>query len=112
MLRLYWFLPEEGSFIGWKKCKNNTILKLEIPSDAGRVCSPANRKCRAEFVKVLNIWNSKGEEIYRVIGIYNGIEYVLNEVTKSDSFDNDFRITCSHGIHFFLTRKEAEDFIY
>lgn len=36
--------PEEGSFIGFKKCQDGKIVKLEIPVDALR-CSATGRKC-------------------------------------------------------------------
>ena len=44
-------------------------------------------------------------------GLRNIIEtdYIPGQITKPDSYDDDPRIECSHGIHFFLTRKEAEE---
>jgi len=32
----------------------------------------------------------------------------VSGLVKPDSFDPDPRVECSHGIHFFMTRKEAE----
>jgi hypothetical protein len=107
--KLYWFLPEEGSFIAWKKCKNNIIVKLLIPDDAKRSCTTISRKCRAEFVNVLCIFDCEGNEISEAFSKYNSMKYIKG-IIKPDSFDDDFRIDCSHGIHFFLTRQEAEEY--
>ena len=38
--------PEEGSFIGFKKCRNELIVKLEIPADALR-CSATGKNVGA-----------------------------------------------------------------
>ncbi len=41
----------------------------------------------------------------------NGVDTVYEEgkEVRADSYDDDWRVECSHGIHWFLTRKEAED---
>src|SRR4051812_20850243 len=39
------FIPEEGQFIGWKKCEDSAIVKLRIPADAKR-SHGSERKCR------------------------------------------------------------------
>lgn len=52
--------PEEGSFIGFKKCQNDMIVKLEIPKDALR-CSATGRECRCSKAKVLSITNRWNE---------------------------------------------------
>lgn len=95
--------PEEGAFIGWKKCQNGVIVKLLIPEDAKR-SSATTRKCRASKAIVID-----------VIGADKGISTVdtnfIYEVGKEmipDSFDENRWKECSHGIHFFLTREEAE----
>jgi hypothetical protein len=101
-------VPEEGSFIAWKKA-NGLVLKLEIPAEAKRTSCLINRKCRAEFVKTLEIIGSDKNE---VCGSYDDKTiYKIGEITRADSFDDDIRIDCSHGIHFFITRKEAEKWI-
>lgn len=97
--------PEEGAFVGWKKCKGNVLVKLLIPEDAKR-SSATSRKCRASKAVVLE-----------VIGAEKGFSTVdgrfVYEVGKEvvpDSFNEDRWKECSHGIHFFLTRKEAENY--
>ena len=93
--------PETGSFNAWKKLQNNVVIKLTVPTKAKRTSSIVGRKCRAEYVKVLE---GSGK------GLYNGTVYAEGAIVKADAFDDDPRIECSHGIHFFLTKKEAEDY--
>jgi len=107
--------PEEGSFIGYKKVKNNIILTLEIPEDAGRINSIISRKCRASKVKVIKAEDIDGNEILDkniFYGLYNDTEYKINEITEADSFNDDIRLECSNGIHFFITKNEAREYIF
>ena len=97
-------LPE-GALIGWKKCKNDIIVKLQIPAKAKR-SNAFGRKCRAEFVKTLEIFGAeKGVSTYD-----NKTEYVKGKITKCNGWDEDFTNECSAGIHFFITRLEAENY--
>ena len=100
------FIPEEGSFIGWKKCSNGIVAKLLIPEDAKR-SHGSERKCRADKVTVLEIF---GAEFGKSGGGYKIVEYRKGETVVSDSWDKDRWNVCSHGIHFFLTRIEAEEY--
>jgi hypothetical protein len=96
----------EGEIIGWKACKNNVIVKLLIPKESKRG-NATGRKCRAEYVKVLEVLGAE-------VGITNEhgpkTEYKIGEIVKADSWDENRFKECSHGIHFFLTRIEAEDY--
>jgi hypothetical protein len=97
------FIPQEGLFIGWKKCKDNVIVKLQIPAKAKR-SHGSERKCRASEVKVLEVFGAK-----KGISLHDGkTEYVKGEIVKADKWDEDRWNTCSSGIHFYLTRLEAE----
>jgi len=102
----YQIIPEADSFTGWKKLQNDVICKLEIPAEAKRTCSLVGRKCRAEFVRVLE---GDGQSI-DPSGEGQVLEYRVGKIVRADSFDDDIRVECSHGIHFFVTRKEAEEF--
>jgi hypothetical protein len=97
----------EGDLIVYKKVAGK-IVTLAIPKDAKRTASIVGRKCRAEYAMVLEI---EGHESVTSNGCGNGISTTYEEGKKvrPDSYDDDFRIECSHGIHFFLTRKEAEE---
>ena len=100
-LERFCILPA-GDLVGYKKLKNGSIATLRIPSDAKRVNSYSSRKCRAEFVYVIDgegVDNYTGKTVYR-----------RGTLVRADSFDPDPRVECSHGIHFFITRKEAEEF--
>jgi hypothetical protein len=97
-------LPD-GDLIGWKKCHNNVLVKLRIPADAKR-SSAFGRKCRAEFADVLE-----------VIGATEGIsqhdsetKYIAGQRVTPDKFDDNWHEECSSGIHFFITRLEAENY--
>ena len=96
--------PQEGAFVGYKKLNNDTIATLVIPHDALRLNAYGSRKCRASKVFVHAI---EGEGV----GYDKHTGNVLYEVGKEvipDSFDEDCRVECSHGIHFFMRREEAE----
>ena len=95
-------LPE-GDLIGWKKCRNDVIVKLRIPADARR-SHAFGRKCRAEFADVLEVI---GAEVG--ISSHDGkTEYRTGQRVTPDSFDENWMDECSHGVHFFITRLEAE----
>jgi uncharacterized protein YjbI with pentapeptide repeats len=97
-------LPE-GSLIGWKKCKDNAIVKLEIPPEAKR-SNATGRKCRAQFVDVLEVIGGK-------VGIsqHDGTtEYRQGTRVICDKWNEDRWEECGGGIHFFITRQEAEEY--
>jgi len=102
----YSIVPEKGAFIGWKKLSNNSIVKLQIPAKAQRVGGLTGRKCRAEWVKVLDIIGSDSGSSYYT----ENTKYQIGGTVKPDKFDDDIRVECTNGIHFFLTRKEAEEY--
>ena len=107
-IRLCITCPDTGSFIAWKKA-GDYIVKLEIPEDAKR-SSATTRKCRASKAKVLEIQNVDGSkaEVDEVISDHGGI-YKVGEMIYPDKWDDCRWNECSHGIHFFVTRMEAED---
>ena len=99
--------PEEGEFIAWKKVKG-CIVKLLIPADAQR-SSATSRKCRASKAHVLAIYDKDGNEKTSVVSdSYVTTTYKVGEDVLPDSWDDDRWDECSHGIHFFITRREAE----
>jgi len=101
----YTSICPEGTIIGWKKCRDNVIVKLEIPTEAKR-SNATGRKCRAEYAKVLEV-------IGAPVGISqhdNKTEYREGEIIKPDAWDDNRWDECSNGIHFFITRFEAENY--
>ena len=106
--------PEEGSFIGFKKCQDDKIVKLKIPVDALR-CSATGRKCRCSKAKVLSITNIDGTDanVGMAISKYDrNFIYKVGETIEVPNFNTDRWNECSTGIHFFITRQEAVDYIY
>lgn len=97
-------LPD-GDLIGWKKCKDGVIVKLAIPSTARR-SHAFSRKCRAEFADVLEV-------IGAGVGVSphnNKTEYRVGCRVTADRFDDNWQEECAGGIHFFITRVEAENY--
>ena len=99
--------PEKGEFIAWKKLQNNVVAKLLIPAESKRTSSLIGRKCRAEFVKVISFVNSSESIGYAK---HASTPYVVGQTVKPDSYDDDIRVECTHGIHFFMTNREAENY--
>jgi hypothetical protein len=105
-------LPD-GSIIGWKKCNNDVIVKMQIPAKAKR-SNATGRKCRAEFVKVLALYDgtSTTELAADAVAVTSAhgprTEYQKGKIVKSDQWDDDRWTECSNGIHFFISRLEAE----
>jgi Uncharacterized low-complexity proteins len=97
-------VPESGAFEAWKKCSDNVVVRLSIPADARR-SNATGRKCRAEFVDVLEVIGADegrsrhddGKTVYRV-----------GERVHCDRWEEDRWQECGGGIHFFITRAEAE----
>ena len=100
--------PEEGSFVGYKKCQENKIVKLLITKDAQR-SSATTRKCRASKVKVLSVENVDGTKSYdKAVSIRNNnFIYCVGQIIEVKDFNEDRWEECSTGIHFFITRDEA-----
>lgn len=88
--------PQEGPFIAYKKV-NTGVIKVEIPAGARRTSSLVGRKCRAEYVIAYGSGMSR-----------RGGRYQTGEVYRPDEYDDDIRVECTHGVHFFMTREEAE----
>ena len=96
-------VPTEGSFIAYKKVSFG-VIKIEIPADAKRTSTLVSRKCRASHVKVL-----EGSGFSCTYYIKNPIKYKTGDTVYADSFDDDIRVECTNGIHFFMTEKEADE---
>ena len=94
----------QGNLVGWKKCQNGVIVKLLIPQDAKR-SNATGRKCRASKVKVLQVYGAnEGLSTYKLAPTitYRKGEWVTTK------WNDDRWVECGGGIHFFLTREEAE----
>jgi len=92
----------EGSLVVYKKVSGK-IVQLRIPETARRTASLVGRKCRASHAEVIDIEGGEPVET-------RGLVYEIGKTVYPDSYDDDIRVECTHGIHFFMTRKEAEDY--
>ena len=97
----------EGDLVVYKKV-NGKIVTLAISKTTRRTAPIIGRKCRSESALVLEI---EGHKPVQSNGFGNGVPTLYEEgkEVRPDSYDDDFRVECSHGIHWFQTRKEAED---
>ena len=102
--------PEKGSFIGWKKCRGDLIVELEICADAKR-SSATGRKCRCDKAKVLSIVPPDGISAKKAVSEFDAdFVYRVGEIVIVDDFDDNRWNECAPGIHFFITRQEAVDY--
>jgi len=95
--------PLEGAFIAYKKTTKG-VIKVQIPEKSKRTSSLVGRKCRAEFVKVISGKGCGGSGSTKGNLVYNKWDFV-----HADEYNPDIRVECTHGIHFFMTEKEAEE---
>lgn len=104
--------PDFGAFTGFKKA-HGLIVVLEIPEDARRL-SATGRKCRCDKAKVIDIQNIDGTKA-NVTSVPsnrdNNFIYKIGEEVCVLDFDEDRWNECSTGIHFFINRQEAVDYI-
>ena len=99
-------LPSDGPLFGWKKCRDNVLVKLFIPSKARR-SHGSGRKCRAERAKVIEVIGAeKGISIYSSSTVYEVGKWV-----RCDQWNENRWQECDGGIHFFIQRAEAEAWI-
>lgn len=103
--------PEEGSFIGYKKA-NGCIVKLLILEDAKR-SSATTSKCRCNKAKVLDIENIEtGKKVNEINSNYDiNFIYRVGEIVHVDNFDNNRWNECSTGIHFFVNKENAINYL-
>lgn len=102
-------LPE-GEIIGWKKCRDDKIVKLLIPAEAKR-SHAFGRKCRAEYAEILEITKGNRNLKTAVSQHDESFKYKVGKTVKpSLPFSDDWMEECDSGIHFFITKIEAEKY--
>ena len=90
--------------IGYKKCMNDVIVTLLIPRGA-IVFSVNGGKCRTNRAKVIAIDGAD-----RAYSIYKYMTYYVGDEFNIYDFDLQYNEECAPGIHFFMTRSEAENY--
>ena len=96
-------IAPEGQIIGWKKCQRDVVVMLSVPADARR-SNATGRKFRAEFADVVEVFGAE-------VGLsrHDGkTEYRAGQRVTCDKWCEDRWQECAGGIHFFLSREEAE----
>ena len=89
-----------GELRGFKRLADGTICELSIPADAKR-SNASGRKCRCDRATVVS---GEGVSPYDPSFAYSpGLV-----VRPREPFDDDRWNECSSGIHFFITKAEAE----
>ncbi len=91
----------EGELIVYKKLLGGVICQLRIDRETKR-SNATERKCRAERAFVLSGEGSSTHD--------PSFKYVVGKTVECDQWEEDRWVECGGGIHFFLTREEAEDF--
>ena len=89
----------------WKKAGGH-IIKLIIPKSAKRSCA-TTRKYRSSFAVVKQIDGGALDE-YQHEAYDHTTVYKVGENVYPNDYDENRWNECSNGIHWFLTKAEAE----
>ena len=114
-------VPSDGSFIAWKKAVKynygcnvgHVIVKLRIPEDAKRI--GITNKCRADKVEVLGFETLSGEKLpddTDVRSWWNKDFHYRIGVVEPDWFFDEPSVICADGIHFFLNKTDAINYMF
>jgi len=102
-------LPE-GEFIGWKKLRGSLIAKIRITESSKR-SHAFGRKCRCSEAVVVAIYDGDNEVTEGFSMHDTSFKYVKGEIVNpKQPFSEDWQNECASGIHFFITRIEAENY--
>lgn len=107
-------VPEIGSFMAYKKLKFDVIVQIEIPEYAKRTNSLIGRKCRTNEFKIVKvIENPNNIEFSKEKPLQSthfwGEGYYVGGTFKEPDYDDDIKLECTKGLHFFMTLKEAQN---
>ena len=89
--------------VGYKKLSDGQIATLQIPYDAERLNAYGSRKCRASAALVVEMTGRVASKHDSAFFYETGVM-----VKPTKPLDTDRRVECGAGIHFFITRAEAE----
>ena len=92
--------------VGYKKACGGKIITLELPIEA-KVFSINGNKRRTNKANVIDM---QGET--ELSSMYdNGFKYHVGDEIDIIDFNENYNVDCGAGIHFFLTREEAENYL-
>ncbi|MDD7362603.1 MAG: pentapeptide repeat-containing protein [Peptoniphilus sp.] len=100
--------PEEGAFIGYKRCYDHRLVTLYIPADARRTSATMN-SCRCDKAYVLSVTDFDYKEHYRdaISLIDENFVYTTHTMVYAGNFNPDRWRDSTGGIHFWMTKEEA-----
>ena len=105
--------PDEGEYTAYKKARGDYIVVLRIPSYAKR-SSASGRKCRCDKANVIRIENLDGSmaDVSTVYSTYDdSFGYTVGKTVTVENFDDNRWNECAPGIHHFMNRQEAIDYV-
>ena len=105
--------PDAGEYTAYKKVRGNYIVVLHVPSYAKR-SSALGRKCRCDKADVIRIDNLDGSmaNVSTVYSSYDSnFKYTVGETVTVENFDDNRWNECAPGIHHFMNRQEAVNYI-
>lgn len=105
------YCPEQGAFLGYKKCFNNRLVQLLIPADSKRT-SATMPSCRCSKAKVLTIksFDYKDSFLEASSLVDENFIYRVGEWIDVKDFNEDRWRDSTTGIHFWMTREEAKNY--
>ena len=90
------------------------IVKMEICADARR-SSAMTQKCRADKVEVLQFETLDGKVLPNESDVVSGYDdtfrYAVGEIIRPTRFDYNRWNECAPGIHFFINRQSAVNYL-
>jgi hypothetical protein len=103
--------PEGQAFVAYKKLRCGFVATLEIAADVPRTSSLVGRKCRAQSARVLFIEAPDGTLVPEGVSLRDeNFLYRTGEVVSEPEYDPDIRVECTQGVHFFMTKEEAQKY--
>ena len=90
---------------GYKKTKEGVVITAEIPAGAIVFCINGS-KCRTNRAKITDM---EGHDVLHS-KYDNTFEYRLGQEINIKDFNLMYNVECASGFHFFMTRKEAEEY--
>jgi hypothetical protein len=88
---------EDGSAVSWQPSGVTPVQPKR-----GGACSLVGRKCRARTAVVMEGEGRSSHDL--------SFTYAPGQTLTVPNFDDDIRIECAPGIHFFITKKEAQEY--
>jgi hypothetical protein len=111
-------VPQNQDLIVWKMLSGGKIAQLRIPKEAKRTGCLRSKKCRAEYAVVLAIFQRTYRQDRTVwTKAESGLSqhdytttYKVGEKVVPDGYNDEPQEECVNGIHFFMSRLDAENY--